>query len=362
MNRFFKSSRKPSRPMRRKMNRTLAIETMEDRRVKSVSPIILANIGDIATRPIGIYEPPPAMAEGSISFNSSTGVLTIEGTDTHDDSVKIYINHRAGNGAGNLPDLLTVQLGNINTPQVRAFDPNTVKQIVFHGYGGNDTFNNLTGVDCIVDGGAGNDVLLGGSGSDSIYGGDGDDYIDGRQGVDLLLGMAGNDVLFGDDGDDSLYGGDGVDRLFGGNGNDNLFGNAGNDVLYGEGGSDGLIDTQGTNTKYTDYGPTYSVSASGFVAFDFFDHYLKDADVRSLARLEFRDGVIDRSDMLNLYTEIATDGVNSAIPFVGTVTTNELSDLKRSSVRRSTFNWIRGSLPIKSPTAMRLMPTIRASR
>jgi Calpain family cysteine protease/RTX calcium-binding nonapeptide repeat (4 copies) len=264
------------------------------------------------------------MAEGSISLNTSNGVLTIEGSTTYNDSVKVYINHRAGD----LADLLTVQLGNINTPQVAAYDPAAVKQIVFRGYAGDDTFNNLTWIPSVVDGGAGNDALLGGSADDIMYGGDGDDFIDGRRGLDLIFGQGGNDAIFGDDGDDNLYGGDGVDRIFGGNGNDRLFGEAGNDVLYGEAGADSLTDNLGTNTNYTDYGPTYAVSASGWVSFDFFDRYLKDADLRSLARFEYRDGVLNRNDMLTLYTEVATDGVYSAIPYVGTVTTYEVADLK----------------------------------
>src|SRR4029078_3278443 len=107
----------------------------------------------------------------------------------------VYINHRAGNGAGNLPDLLTVQLGNINTPQVRVFDPNTVTMIKFNGYGGNDVFNNLTNIDSFVCGGAGNDTLLGGAGGDSMWGEDGNDYIDGRAGADVLLGGIGVDAL-----------------------------------------------------------------------------------------------------------------------------------------------------------------------
>jgi hypothetical protein len=36
-----------------------------------------------------------------------------------------------------------------------------------------------------------------------------------------------------------------------------------------------LIDTSGTNNLYTDYGPVYTVSASAFQGFDFFDRNLK---------------------------------------------------------------------------------------
>ena len=45
MKRFFKLSRKASQPARRSNTRRLAIETMEDRRMKSVSPV-LNNVSD----------------------------------------------------------------------------------------------------------------------------------------------------------------------------------------------------------------------------------------------------------------------------------------------------------------------------
>src|SRR5262249_16043419 len=48
----------------------------------------------------------------------------------------------------------------------------------------------------------------------------------------------------------------------------------------------------------------------------------------ALVRLDYRDGVIDRKDMLNVYTTIERDGIESAIPYNGTVTASELSDLK----------------------------------
>ncbi len=325
MRRFFGAAVKATR-LNRAHTRRLAVEMLEDRRCKSVSPIL---VGPIDRVPVsGVFEPPPPQAEGSISFNPANGVVTVQGTDNHDDSVKVYINHRAGNGAGNLPDLLTVQLSNINTPQVRAFDPGMVTQIIFLGYSGNDTFDNRSAIGTYVDGGIGNDIILGGIGDDILYGNDGDDYIDGRAGNDTVVGGNGHDAVFGDDGNDYVYGGAGDDKLFGGNGVDRLFGEAGNDRLYGGAATDVLTDSEGTNTKYTDYGPDNTVSASGYQAFDFFDHYLKDADVRSLARLEFKDGVLNRNDMLNLYTQIATDGVFSVIPNIGTVSANELSDLK----------------------------------
>jgi hypothetical protein len=311
----------------KKSTRTLRIEQVEARQLMTVSPPIGATA---INHDLTVYGPVAdiALAEGTISFDASNNVLTIDGSDAYADNVKVCINHRAGNGAGNLPDLLTVQLGNINSPLVRVFDPNSVRLIMFHGLGGNDIFNNLTSIDSYVLGGAGNDTLLGGRGDDSMWGEDNDDYIDGRAGSDMLLGGNGVDAIFGDAGDDNLYGGAGVDRLFGGNGVDRLFGESGIDFLYGGASSDSISDSQSQN-KYADYGPDFfGPSASGFGAFDWFDKNLKDDSVRSLARLDYRDGVIDRNDMLGIYTLISTEGVQSSIPFIGTVSTNEFSDLK----------------------------------
>src|SRR5258708_36910524 len=80
--------------------------------------------------PVSTQGPAGPFAEGSINFNASTGVVSIDASQTHDDSINIYINHRAGNGAGNIPDLLTVSLANINSPQVAAFDPVAVTKII----------------------------------------------------------------------------------------------------------------------------------------------------------------------------------------------------------------------------------------
>lgn len=307
---------------RKKTDRRLQFEQFEARQLMTVNPIFNGPLGPAG--PIGpVYDPSNdvPVAEGSINFQN--GVVTIEGTDAHADKVKVYIHHR-GNGQ---PDLLTVELGNINTPQVRIFDPTTVSQIKFNGRAGNDIFNNLTNISSFVLGGAGHDTLLGGRGSDSMWGEDGNDYLDGRAGHDLLLGGSGVDALFGDLGDDHLYGGSNVDRLFGGAGVDKLYGETGIDFLYGGAGLDTLNDTQSSN-RFADYGPDVSPSASGFTAFDWFDRNLKDASLRSLVRLNYRDGVLNRADMLEVYAWISTDGVQSSVPFQGTVSTNEFSDLK----------------------------------
>jgi Ca2+-binding RTX toxin-like protein len=101
------------------------------------------------------------------------------------------------------------------------------------GGGGNDTIDGSYGNDALF-GEAGNDTLLGGWGIDYIVGGTGNDSIDGEETAD---------ALYGEDGDDSLTGGSdfATDILVGGNGNDALFANSGlgdYDLIDGGSGDD----------------------------------------------------------------------------------------------------------------------------
>ncbi|HEV2970220.1 MAG TPA: C2 family cysteine protease [Pirellulales bacterium] len=260
----------------------------------------------------------------------SAGVVTIEASPTHDDTVNIYINHRAGNGAGNLPDLLTVSLANINTPQVAAFDPTTVTKIIFHGFGGNDFVDNRTSISMVAYGGTGNDTFFGGSGTDMLIGGSGNNYLDSRTGSSMLFGGPGTNELFGDDGVTSLYGGSGTNYIFGGNGHDYLYaGTGGANWLYGEGGHNSLIRKSAADHIFAHWGPATPISNNGVQGFDFFDHYLRDPMVRSEARYDyFRDNSLTRNDMLGIYTQIETNGVFSVLPNYGTVSLNNISDMK----------------------------------
>ncbi|WP_326937897.1 calcium-binding protein [Frateuria sp. Soil773] len=109
---------------------------------------------------------------------------------------------------------------------------------------GADTLNGGAGNDQLS-GGAGADTLEGGDGNDTLYGGDGSDNLSGGLGEDVLYGEAGNDSLSGGDGDDVLYGAEGNDSLQGGDGNDRLAGGTGNDYLAGNAGSDIYIFSRG---------------------------------------------------------------------------------------------------------------------
>jgi Ca2+-binding RTX toxin-like protein len=97
--------------------------------------------------------------------------------------------------------------------------------------------------DCLLDGGAGNDVLwanagndvlLGGSGNDKLHGGAGNDLLHGGSGTDLLQGGSGNDLLIGATGNDTIDTGTGADVIAfnRGDGRD--------DVLFGLGSDNAL--------------------------------------------------------------------------------------------------------------------------
>ncbi|MGY4830466.1 calcium-binding protein [Sphaerotilaceae bacterium SBD11-9] len=131
----------------------------------------------------------------------------------------------------------------------------------------------------VIDGGAGDDLLLGqgqddavygGVGNDTLYGDDRDisntpadvhgaDYLDGGDGNDELLGGGRDDQLFGGDGDDDLWGDAGAvpssNRAFlqpAYHGNDYLDGEGGNDYEQGEGGDDTLFGGEGNDTLIGD--------------------------------------------------------------------------------------------------------------
>lgn len=107
----------------------------------------------------------------------------------------------------------------------KLFSGQVVKSIHCDLQGGTNSFNNMTGLPSVVQGGSGRDDMYGGSERDVFY------------------GNGGTDFLFGNNGRDRLYGGEGTDNLFGGEGLDGLAGGGGTDVLVGGGGSDRFLLT-----------------------------------------------------------------------------------------------------------------------
>jgi hypothetical protein len=214
------------------------------------------------------------------------------------------------------------------------------------GGAGNDTLvagpNGTT-----IYGGAGDDTCLGGIGADVMFGGDGNDFLDGSAGNDYLDGGIGNDTLngdadndtiFGDIGDDTLHGGMGADQIYGGQGNDTLYGDDGNDQLDGGTDTNEMFGGSGADQFYSvpvpksaqargtvllandmSTGDGDSSSASYDPNAGWFDATLTDVGLRSLARFDYQDGSLTRSDMLGLYSQIETDEK---------VTGDELKDLR----------------------------------
>lgn len=200
-------------------------------------------------------------------------------------------------------------------------DPATVRSLTINGSSENDSINlaslspqlysRLTSI--VVDGGAGNDLIIGSNladrisgglgndtlrgngGNDTLSGGNGvfNDSINGGDGVDVLVELANTDftltntslvgqgtdvlagieqaqltggpgnnrinasrftlgraTLLGAGGNDLLEGSSGNDVLDGGAGNDTLRGGAGNDFLTGGTGSDALVGLDGNDSLH----------------------------------------------------------------------------------------------------------------
>jgi hypothetical protein len=291
------------------------LESLEDRRLMAGFHSTI--LQDVVISPIVIQLP---TAEGKFTYNASTRAVTVEGSNNYGDLIKIGIDKRGT--ATQTDDLVSISVSNLNGTRALTASYNyaAVSRVFAHGLNGNDTIQNDTVIPMSAYGGAGRDVIIGGYGHDALMGGSENDYIDGRRGSDYIWGEGGNDALFGDDGYDTILGGAGHDFIFGGNHDDYLYGEGDNDRIYGGAGVDSINGGTGVNTIYSDYGPDYNVSASGFTAFDWFDRNLTNPDVRSRARLAFRDGVLDRNDMLNVYSTVSSDNY---------VASSELADLKK---------------------------------
>jgi hypothetical protein len=209
-----------------------------------------------------------------VTLNYSTGVLAIEGQDTHDCVIVNLDTQGTASPVDDVVHVLPKQLADANADcdspggyaqQEETFDrfyldPTSgeyklLSLIRFYGNGGSDHFHNNTSIACQAWGGDGNDELNGGSNDDDLYGDEGNDILRGGSGNDTLYGgnpalgatihgnvfvFDGNDLLLGDGGNDLLAGGSGADTLRGGSGLDELWGGYGPDTV--DGGADGISD------------------------------------------------------------------------------------------------------------------------
>ena len=178
-----------------------------------------------------------------------------------------------------------------------------LNQLAVYGLGGNDLIlvSSTPGstISASIDGGAGDDILSlnfdgairGGEGNDrlylydsfrgEVYGGGGDDYI-------WISGNCVDAVVNGDEGDDwidassnfyrvFIHGGAGNDVIFGSNFDDYIFGDGGNDAIFAMGGNDHVYVRDGNydcadgggdagDVCYCDFNTTFSDSVTGFAS------------------------------------------------------------------------------------------------
>jgi len=225
MNRFFNNLFRSAPKAAVKTTTTLAVETLEDRMVPTVTTIAGgATVG--TTIKIDQTNGDDTCMVQQYSINSTAYVRVVENGRT---------------------------TANFNMRE------RNIQRIEYHGHYGNDSFRNATKLPSKAFGGYGNDRLIGSTtavdqfegsfgndrleglgGNDILKGGFGNDLVYGGLGHDTINGEGDSDVLFGDDGNDVILGGAGVDYLFGGFDNDRLFGEGGKDFLFGEGGDDYL--------------------------------------------------------------------------------------------------------------------------
>jgi Ca2+-binding RTX toxin-like protein len=189
---------------------------------------------DSAGAGVSVNDAAPSLKAGDAAGDTYSGIEALIGSAFNDTLVSatgvVYILSGRGND--------TVHVGRTGSSETFTVD----------GGIGDDDISGVGGVNNLLRGGDGNDVLSGVFGTFSLQGGAGDDS--------LTLGSFGHGTLDGGDGNDTLSGNAQRDVfvMHGGNGNDRLqavgnfstiaeqyFGDAGNDVIVAIGGND-LLD------------------------------------------------------------------------------------------------------------------------
>ena len=182
-----------SRKLRAHKNRTLSLESLEDRRV--MAAVTLAG-----------------------------GVLTLTGDNVADD---IRVHYNGANSTAYVKDIVT---GNIKA-SIPAFDAAAITQVNIDALGGDDYIEYNLIAPSYIHAGEGNDTVYGNEGVDRIYGDGGDNTIYAKGGNDFVFGGAGKDYLDTGNGVDYGFGYGGSDTLVvGGYGEDSLHGGEGGDT------------------------------------------------------------------------------------------------------------------------------------
>src|SRR5262249_17553505 len=132
----------------------------------------------------------------------SITVHDLTGTDVTEVNVDLAGTPGTGTGTGDgAADQVIVQ-GTSGDDIIHAATDGTSASVT--GLAAVTNVTNLETIDqLIVDGGAGNDIIIGGAGSQVLHGGEGDDLLKGGDGDDQMFGDAGNDRMVWNPGDDT---------------------------------------------------------------------------------------------------------------------------------------------------------------
>lgn len=150
-----------------------------------------------------------------------TGVFLGNVTASDDSGIKIIINNAPEQFSIGLTNIIWIAFDNsgLSSTASQKVDVKTCGQNYYD-------FN-------LIEGTAGNDVIVGTDGDDLIFGLSGNDLISGGLGNDCIFGGSGDDIISGDAGDDTIKGNSGHDVLKGLTGNDIIYANSGSDVIDG---------------------------------------------------------------------------------------------------------------------------------
>ncbi|MGA2232017.1 MAG: calcium-binding protein [Tepidisphaeraceae bacterium] len=100
--------------------------------------------------------------------------------------------------------------------------------------------------DTIIGGASGHELIFSGNGDDSIEARGPDEFISGENGADTIVAGPGPETIDGGNGNDSVQLGSGHEIATAGNGRDTLIGGKGHDSLVGGAGSDKIMVTSST--------------------------------------------------------------------------------------------------------------------
>ncbi|MFO0819413.1 MAG: calcium-binding protein [Pirellulales bacterium] len=320
---------RPNGPGARREQRTLRLESLEDRKMFAINAFLgsdatLTVTGSDSADKIAVVNhgintvvydngtavfSTPTLGVGRIQVDARGGNDTVQVSNIpfyHPDPILGTLYNKVlpatiDGGAGN-----DVLIGSQANDILRDSSGNNI----LRGGDGNDTIYGGSGIDTI-DGGNGDDklygmggrnVIQGGAGADAVYGGSDAESIDGGSGNDTLYGSGGDDTMYGGDGNDVVYGDSGNDLLWGGAGNDRLLGNEGNDRLFGDSGADVLLGGSGNDGLFGGEGHDSLSGGTGADRILVWDAALSDIAYHTVNDRESSDAVIHFVDTYGVKT------------------------------------------------------------